>query len=65
VDHFDFFAFGVEDQTMLADDRPTAEGVYADLSFSTRRNAFSPVDGDLVQVLPPALGSCSREQLSG
>src|SRR5919112_639509 len=65
VDHFDLFTLGVEDQAMLPDDCSTAQGVYPNLAFLTRRDALSAVYSDLFQVLPSPLGRGPREEKRG
>src|SRR5918994_1471501 len=52
VDHFDLFTLGVEDQAMLSDDRPAAQGVYSYLALRMRCDELDVVAGELRRELP-------------
>src|SRR5215210_6232703 len=62
VDHLDLLARSVEDDAVLADDGPAADGVDPDLALPARRPALPPVDGDVGEIPPPALGRGPREE---
>src|SRR5215213_4060543 len=65
VDDLDLLSARVEDEPMFSDYGAAAQGVDADLTFSSGCRTLPPVDGDLVQVPIPSLVRGPREKQRG